>query len=60
LGDGPAMIIAALFLNEFVEDIPWLHIDCAGTAWTGKEYGRFSFGSTSVGCEMLADFVKNY
>jgi len=26
-------ITAAMFLKEFVEDLPWLHLDIAGTAW---------------------------
>ncbi len=25
--------IAALFLQEFVDDVPWLHLDVAGSAW---------------------------
>jgi len=24
---------AAVFLKEFVDDTPWLHLDIAGTAW---------------------------
>ena len=25
------------FLSNFVNDVPWVHIDIAGTAWTQKE-----------------------
>jgi leucyl aminopeptidase len=27
-------ITAAAFLSHFVDDVPWVHIDIAGTAWT--------------------------
>ena len=27
-------ITAAMFLKEFVEDTPWIHLDIAGVAWT--------------------------
>jgi leucyl aminopeptidase len=26
-------ITAAMFLKEFAEDTPWIHLDIAGTAW---------------------------
>jgi leucyl aminopeptidase len=33
-------ITAAIFLREFAEDTPWVHLDIAGTAWLddGKPY----------------------
>ena len=32
-------IYAGSFLEEFVDDVPWAHLDIAGTAWdTGREY----------------------
>ncbi len=32
-------IYAASFLEEFVGDVPWAHVDIAGTAWdVGREY----------------------
>ncbi len=41
-------IYAASFLEEFVDDVPWAHLDIAGTAWdTGREYvgkGASGFG----------------
>lgn len=39
IGGMPAgSITAACFLSRFVNDIPWAHMDIAGTAWqTGKE-----------------------
>ena len=34
-----ASVPAAEFLRRFVDDVPWAHLDIAGTAWdTGKAY----------------------
>jgi leucyl aminopeptidase len=30
-------ITAAMFLKEFAEDVPWVHLDVAGTAWIDEE-----------------------
>jgi leucyl aminopeptidase len=41
-------IYAGSFLEEFVDEVPWAHLDIAGTAWdTGREYvgkGATGFG----------------
>lgn len=39
IGGAPAgSVTAACFLSRFVDDIPWAHLDIAGTAWqAGKE-----------------------
>jgi leucyl aminopeptidase len=29
-------IMGAVFLEHFVKDVPWAHVDIAGTAWGGK------------------------
>ncbi len=50
-------ITAACFLEEFVDDTPWAHIDIAGTAWdagrayTGKEASGF-------GVRLLVDLAR--
>ncbi|MDQ2806233.1 MAG: leucyl aminopeptidase, partial [Chloroflexota bacterium] len=36
-GRGAGTITAALFLQQFVEDTPWVHLDIAGTAWTERD-----------------------
>ncbi|WP_432805941.1 leucyl aminopeptidase [Ignatzschineria rhizosphaerae] len=55
-GRGAGSITAACFLERFVEEYPWVHLDVAGTAWTsGKEKG-----STARPVPLLLDFIKNY
>src|SRR4029077_4777664 len=36
-GRGGGAITAAMFLKEFAEVTPWLHLDIAGTAWTEEQ-----------------------
>jgi leucyl aminopeptidase len=45
-------IYAGSFLEEFVDEVPWVHLDIAGTAWdTGREYvGK---GATGFGVRLL-------
>ena len=38
-GANAGAITAALFLEEFVDGIPWAHIDIAGTAQTDVDDG---------------------
>ena len=53
-------IQGGLFLQEFVEDIPWIHMDIAGTAYTGKGEGPagvekyMASGATGVAVRTLA------
>ena len=58
--NGAGTATAAAFLQEFVpEDIPWAHIDIAGTAWleSGKPYQ--APGATLFGARLLAQWVDS-
>ena len=50
-------ITAASFLEEFVAETPWAHIDIAGTAWdVGREYtGKDASG---YGVRLLVDLAR--
>jgi leucyl aminopeptidase len=52
-------ITAALFLAEFVADVPWAHIDIAGTAFSAKEVGYTVKGATGVGVKTLVELALN-
>lgn len=52
-------ITAGLFIGEFVQNKPWLHLDIAGTAWTEKETSYYSKGGTGVGVRTLYYLAKN-
>lgn len=53
---------AAQFLQRFVNDVPWVHLDIAGVAWQNKE--RFKLapkGAVGWGVRLLNDWIaENY
>ncbi len=62
-GRAAGAITAAAFLMNFVEgNIPWAHIDIAGTAWTQESSPEKSYipkGATGVGVRLLVEFLKS-
>jgi leucyl aminopeptidase len=53
-------IFAALFLHRFVgEDIPWAHLDIAGTAWAGEARDELSKGGTGVPVRTLLEWLRS-
>jgi leucyl aminopeptidase len=46
-------ITAAMFVGEFAEDIPWVHLDIAGTAWSNDERPYLAKGPTGVAVRTL-------
>jgi leucyl aminopeptidase len=50
-------ITAAQFLAEFVGDIPWVHIDIAGTFFREKERGYLVKGATGVAVRTLVNLA---
>ncbi len=41
-------VTAAMFLKEFAEDTPWVHLDIAGTAWLDDAKPFLAKGPTGV------------
>ena len=55
---GAGTATAAAFLQEFVpEDIPWAHIDIAGTAWAESAKPHQAPGATLFGARLLAQWI---
>lgn len=52
-------ITAGLFIGEFAQKKPWLHLDIAGTAWRDNEDGYYSKGGTGAGVRTLYYLAKN-
>jgi leucyl aminopeptidase len=50
-------ITAALFIKEFTGDLPWVHIDIAGTAWAEEAKPHQPKGATGVGVRTLAELA---
>jgi len=49
---------AGAFLQEFVGDTPWAHLDIAGTGWTNRRTPYHRQGATGVGVRMLIAWVR--
>lgn len=52
-------ITAGMFIGEFVQEKPWLHLDIAGTSWSEKDSEYFSKGGTGVGVSTLYYLARN-
>ena len=48
---------AGLFLQEFVKDVKWAHIDIAGTAFLEKPQQEFIKGATGAGVRTLLSYI---
>jgi leucyl aminopeptidase len=53
-------IFAAMFLKEFAEDTPWIHLDIAGTAWMEDNKPWIAKGPSGIALRSLVEFVKGY
>ena len=57
-GGRPAgSITAALFLKEFTGDLPWAHLDIAGTAWAEEAKPYQPKGATGVAVRTLVELA---
>jgi leucyl aminopeptidase len=58
-GGRPAgAVTAALFLKEFVEGYPWVHLDIAGTAYSESDLVTIPKGPTGVPTGTFIEFVR--
>jgi len=53
-------ITAAMFLKEFAEDTPWIHLDIAGTAWTEEAKPWIAKGPSGIALRSLVEFARNF
>jgi leucyl aminopeptidase len=59
-GSGAGALTAAAFLQKFTGDVPWAHLDIAGTAWTDREEGYRRPGATGFGVRVLARLLQRW
>jgi leucyl aminopeptidase len=53
-------IFAAMFLKEFAEDTPWIHLDIAGTAWMEDNKPWIAKGPSGIALRSLVEFVRGW
>jgi leucyl aminopeptidase len=59
-GTQPDGIVAALYLAEFVGDVPWAHIDICGTAWHEKDLLWKRAGCSGFGARLLLELLTHF
>jgi leucyl aminopeptidase len=59
-GRAGGAITAAQFIQRFVNDKPWIHIDIAGMAWSGKDTATIPKGATAFGVRLLDRMVADH
>jgi leucyl aminopeptidase len=55
-----AAIIATRFLQNFVGDFPWVHVDIAGVDFSDKEKPYVPKGATGFGARLLLQFLRDW
>ncbi|MBI2345094.1 leucyl aminopeptidase [Candidatus Dependentiae bacterium] len=53
-------ITAAWFLRHFTEDIPWVHLDIASSAFNVPNISYFGKGATGSSVRLLIDVARNW
>jgi leucyl aminopeptidase len=53
-------VTAALFLKEFSEDTPWVHLDIAGTAWLDEPKPYMAKGPTGLPVRSLVRLAMEW
>ncbi len=57
-GRAAGAVTAAMFLKEFTESYPWVHLDVAGTAYSETDLGTMPKGPTGVPTGTFIEFVR--
>lgn len=57
-GRGAGTITAGLFLAEFAEEMPWVHLDVAGTAYSETDMVVMPKGPTGTPVRTFVEFVR--
>ncbi len=53
-------INAAMFLKEFAEDTPWLHLDIAAVAWIDDAKPWAASGPTGVAVRSVVEWIRQF
>jgi len=53
-------ITGAIFLQNFIDSMPWIHLDIAGTASLNDEREYLPKGGTGYGVRLLIKFMEKY
>ncbi|MFH0974252.1 MAG: leucyl aminopeptidase [Spirochaetota bacterium] len=57
-GRNAGTIVGAMFIKRFIKEVPWAHIDIAGTSWFSKARGYRPKYATGFGVRLFVEFFK--
>jgi len=57
-GRAAGTITAAMFLKEFADGYPWVHLDIAGTAYTESDSAALARGPSGIPVGLFVEFVR--
>ena len=57
---GAGSTIGAVFIQRFVNNVPWAHLDIAGMVWSKKDHAMMAKGATAYGVRLLDRLVANH
>jgi leucyl aminopeptidase len=49
-----------MFLKEFVDDTPWIHLDIAGVAWMEDAKPWIAKGPSGVAVRSIVEFAQDF
>ena len=58
VGGDAGTIVAGLFLQEFVDGVPWAHLDIAGPAYSDRDLPLTPRGATGFGVRLLVRWLQ--
>jgi len=53
-------VTAAMFLKEFVDTTPWIHLDIAGTAWIDENKSWIAKGPSGIAVRSIVEFAREF
>lgn len=59
LAETGGMVTAALFMDEFIDGTPWMHIDAAGPLWLDKDMPYTPKGGSGWGVRTLINYASS-
>ena len=59
-GRGAGATSGAKFIEQFVQNIPWAHLDIAGVTWAKSNSELHPAGGTAFGVRLLNTYVKDF
>ncbi len=57
---GAGVSTSAKFLQHFIEDYPWAHLDIAGMGWTKKPRPMYPKGAAAFGVRLLVQMLRDW